>query len=141
MATYRFWTIGILLMALFIVLIIAVAQPSWECEAAAQCYGVGSICVDHYCQCDAVEAAGWRCQERYLGFRYYRGYGSPYTGIIVLGIFFATCFICLWPSCVKPSPNEVPREVSRPLVPPTVPHVRLGKEQQRLVVLTKCQLP
>ena len=103
----RFCLFGFLAVLVVVVLVVAVADPSVECEVDLMCEGQASVCVNHYCQCQDDFPHGWRCQRRYAGFQYYRGYGSPYSGLILVAILFGACCVCwMYPCGDLPPPQR-----------------------------------
>ena len=93
----RLCLLGFVTVLVVVVIVIALADPSTECEGDLMCEGPTSTCVDHYCHCQEDFPQGWQCRRRYLGFQYYRGYGSPYSGVLLIGLFFAICLVCWYP--------------------------------------------
>ena len=111
----RICVLGFLVVIVVIVVVVSVADPSVECEGNIMCEGPQSVCIDDYCQCQEDFPQGWRCARRYLGFQYYRGYGSPYSGILLVGIFLLACLACWWDPFgkVPPRTNLARRRVGK----------------------------
>ena len=97
LTTNRICILGILGVVTVVIIIVAFASPSVECMSSVECEGADSVCFDHYCQCQVDFPQGWQCRGRYLGFEYYRGYGSPYSGVLLLGLFLTVCLVCWFP--------------------------------------------